>query len=79
MNLNEPNDFNVALQSAINFGILHTGTLTPRISSEKLMNLIAVKHGSLAHRRFHIEILNRAYGLAFINQKKMNWVKAREE
>lgn len=77
MNLDHLLDFNRAVRSALEIGILHVETSHRRVPGNKLMAILSGKFGAIGHRRFHVEILNRAYGLAFVNQKKMGWVESR--
>lgn len=78
MNLDNPSDFNAALNKAVNLGILHVSVLAKRVKPKALINMIE-KHfcQTIKYRNFHLEIMNRAYGMAFINQTKMEWVKER--
>lgn len=71
MNLNNTSDFNSILKAAVGLGILHVSVNTKRVKAKALFSLLANTYGDLSYRRFHVEILNRAYGLAFINAAKM--------
>lgn len=77
MNLDNTTDFNEALSSATTLGIVHVATCEPRVKSGRLLAILSARLGKFSYRRFHEEILNRAYGLPFTNQKKMNWVRQR--
>jgi hypothetical protein len=81
MNLDHPSDFNRASTLALQLGQSHVAAGQKKLSSDALVALVASKlcalgHG-MAYRRFHQEILNRAYGLPFTNATKLRWAKTR--
>lgn len=78
MNLDNQANFNLAVKAALNIGLLHTAFNQPRVKSKELVSLVQDQIGRFGYRNFHVEILNRAYGLAFTNAKKMKWVRKME-
>jgi len=71
-------NFNAATLAAVKLGIEHVSSGTKRVRSSLLMVLVSRRLVvQLSFRRFHQEILNRAYGLAFTNSMKMKWVADR--
>lgn len=79
LDLDRDTHFNVAVNAAVALGMTHVASGASRVRSDKMVWLVAQKVGPMKYRRFHQEILNRAYGLAFVNAKKMAWVAARKE
>ena len=77
MNLDNEYDFRIALRTALELGEDHTEIGAKRVTANKLLAILTDKFGQMTLRRFHREILNRAYGLAFINAKKMAWVRTK--
>ena len=75
MNLDNAGDFNQVTLTAVRIGMAHAGMHAPRLTSNEIMVTLSRQCGQFQYRRFHEEILNRAYGLAFINAKKMAWVR----
>jgi hypothetical protein len=79
MNLDNHNDFKQVMRAAVNLGIFHVETGTRRVKVNTLIKILTCDAGGvLNYRNFHREILNRAYGLAFINSEKMREVRKRK-
>jgi hypothetical protein len=77
MNLDNEYDFRIALRAALELGEDHTEIGAKRVTNDKLLAILTDRFGQMTCRRFHGEILNRAYGLSFVNAKKMAWVRAK--
>lgn len=75
LNLDNQKDFNSAIHTALSFGMLHVSTGQARVSGTRLLTLLSspLSCGPIRYRRFHLELLKRAYGLPFINQQKVNY------
>ncbi len=74
-NLDNSEDFRKAITEAVQLGAFHVAHGQRRVKSDKVVTIIAARLGKFSYRRFHQRLLNSAYGLSFINQKKMNWVR----
>lgn len=80
MNLDNQNDFNAALLASVNLGITHCAVNARRAAFGALIATLSAKFQQpINYRNFHREILNRAYGLAFIQAKKMAYVRASQQ
>lgn len=75
MNLDNVQDFNSALQAAVALGISHAGQGSRRLKADEVMNYLGHRFNTkFGYRNFHREILNRGYGLAFVNRAKRKMV-----
>ena len=76
-NLDDTDCFNAALRFSLDLGIKHVAAGTKRLKPGALLQHIAthVFKADVSRRQFHIETLNRAYGLAFTNASKMAYAK----
>jgi len=77
MNLDNHADFKAVLRYTVDLGIFHVEVCRPRVSWPVLIDILSSKFSKIGYRNFHREILNRAYGLAFVNAKKMAWVRTK--
>jgi len=73
--LDEHAVFNRYLRAALQLGILHVIQGRKRLPVDKLLAELAYNEGRFSARRFQHEILNRAYGLSFVNDQKQAWVR----
>jgi hypothetical protein len=75
LNLDNQNDFRKAIQAALDLGFTDVISLNRRKSGDVLLKRLGSPFclGQFRYRRFHLELLKRAYGLPFINQQKVNY------
>lgn len=67
--LDDNSFFSRVASHALSMGFSHVGMGVKRLKPADLIAKLRRQFGAFGYRNFHIDMVNRVYGTAFVNQK----------